>query len=293
MSRREPFAAYLARMAALGFRPSSAMGQNFLLDPSLHRWLAEAAAPEPVDTIVEVGPGLGFLTRELAARASRVVALELDGRLLTIARAELADAPQVEFVHGDALGGPGRSAAPEIAAAIAAAHARGGAALLVANLPYAVAGPLLAAVAALPELPERAVLLVQRELAERIAALPGTPAYGGLAASLQVLFEPRVLRLVSPEVFRPRPKVWSAVLQLERRHDAPEVLASAAARHEFATFVRRLFQQRRKVLRSVLPAAAAAVGRRAPELPMEAGSRRAEELSPGALWQLWLSCGSA
>ncbi|MBL8724135.1 MAG: ribosomal RNA small subunit methyltransferase A [Planctomycetes bacterium] len=291
MSSREPFAAYLAKMAAVGFRPSSAMGQNFLLDPSLHRWLAAAAAPAPVDTIVEIGPGLGFLTRELAPRARRVVAVELDARLLAIVRAELADQPHVEFVHGDALGGPGRSAAPEIPAAIEAAHARGGAALLVANLPYAVAGPLLAAVAALPELPERAVLLVQRELAERLAAGAGTTAYGGLSATVQALFRVELLRLVAPEVFRPRPKVWSAVVQLDRRPDPAPELAAAAARREFAVFVRRLFQQRRKALRSVLPAAAAAIGRLAPEpVPPALSSQRAEQLGPAELIQLWASC---
>jgi 16S rRNA (adenine1518-N6/adenine1519-N6)-dimethyltransferase len=290
MSAREPFAAYLAKMAALGFKPSSTLGQNFLLDPSLHRWLAAAAAPQPVDTIVEVGPGLGFLTRELAPRAQRVLAVELDARLLAIARAELADQPQVSFLHGDALGGPGRSVLPEIAAALVAAHERQGAALLVANLPYAVAGPLLAAVAALPELPDRAVLLVQRELAERIAAAPDGAAYGSLSATVQTLFRAEVLRLVSPEVFRPRPKVWSAVLLLERRAVLPAELGPAAARQEFGAFVRRLFQQRRKLLRGVLPAAAAVVGRTVPELDPVLLARRAEQLPPAELLALWVQC---
>ena len=161
MSARDPFGTFLARMDALGFKPSSVLGQNFLLDPSLHRFLADLAGPALADTAVEIGVGLGFLTRELAARAGRVVAVEIDGRLLQLAREDLAAAANIEWVHGDALAGAGRSLHPAIAAA--APVAADGRVLLVANLPYAVSGPLLAEVCALPVLPARAVLLVQKE----------------------------------------------------------------------------------------------------------------------------------
>lgn len=285
MAERDAFSVFRARLDALGFHPSSALGQNFLLDPSLHRWIAERAAPGAADTVVEIGVGLGFLTRELAARAGRVVAVEIDGRLFALARADLADLGNLEWVHGDALAGPGRSLHPAIAAAAPAAA--GGELLVVANLPYAVSGPLLAELMALPHLPKRCVLLVQKELAQRVAAPCGAADYGGLSASVQALFTARSLRDVPPQVFRPRPKVTSAILELSRRDDAPLVGASAVDRRGFAAFVRQLFQQRRKALRTTLPAAAAAVGCAPPALPAEVLAARAEAIAPDTLVQWW------
>ncbi len=287
MAERESFQHYLAEMAALGFRPSSALGQNFLLDPTLHRWLAEQAGATAADTVVEIGVGLGFLTRELAERAGQVLGVEIDARLLTIARRALAEAPNVAFVHADALGGPGRTLVGEIAAAGAAARARGGRFLVVANLPYAVAGPLLAELATLEPSPDRAILLVQKEMAERAAARVGSPDYGGLSACVQSVFATALLREVGPQVFRPRPKVVSAVLQLDRRADLAPALADGAARREFAQFVRALFQQRRKVLRTTLARAAAAIGRQPPHLAEARATLRAEQLAPADLVRLW------
>lgn len=293
MVERDPFQQYLAKMAAVGFQPSSVLGQNFLLDPSLHRWIADQAAPGPADTVVEIGVGLGFLTRELAARCRRVVGIEIDERLFTIARGELADCPNIDWVLGDALGGPARSLRPEIGAAAAGAVAEGASCLLVANLPYSVSGPLLAELMALPVLPQRAVLLVQKEMAQRIAAPPGSPDYGGLSAAVQALFRTRLLRDVPPQVFRPRPKVLSAILRLDRRDDALAELGPGPARREFGVFVRQLFQQRRKVLRTTLLAAAAAIGREPPVRTAEELQGRAEQLAPDTIAGWWRDCGAA
>ncbi|MCR9248300.1 MAG: 16S rRNA (adenine(1518)-N(6)/adenine(1519)-N(6))-dimethyltransferase RsmA [bacterium] len=305
MSERAAFERYRAAMAALGFRPSSQRGQNFLLDPTLHAWLADQAGATADDTVVEIGVGLGFLTRELATRAGRVVGIEVDERLFTLASRELGGggggdgdaAPgNVELVLGDAMGGPDRSLLPVIGESIASAQAAGHQGLLVANLPYSISGPLLAGIATLPDLPQRAILLVQKELALRVAAAAGTPDYGGLSALLQVVFEATVLRDVSPQVFRPRPKVTSAVLQLDRRAVIPDGLVPAAARRRFAAFVRALFQQRRKVLRTTLPRAAAAIGSTglagsASTWPFahaeELGGQRAEQLAPTAIHGLF------
>ena len=287
MHEREPFLRYLARMQEVGFRPSSALGQNFLLDPSLHRWLAERASPTAADTVVEIGVGLGFLTRELAQRAGRVVGIEIDERLLSIARDELRDQGNIEWILADALGGPGRTLLPAIGQAARAAVAAGGRFLVVANLPYAASGPLLAELAALDPLPARAVLLLQKELALRTAAGPGTADYGGLSASVQAVFTAKVVREVAPQVFRPRPRVASAVLQLDPRTDA---LQPAAARREFAVFVRQLFQQRRKVLRTTIAAAAAAIGRLPPELDGPSQEARAEQFTPGEILAWWRAC---
>lgn len=287
MAERDPFSRFRERMAALDFRPSSVLGQNFLLDPSLHRFLAERAGPTAADTVVEIGVGLGFLTRELAARAGRVVAVEIDGRLFQLAQEELAGSPNIDWVHGDALGGEGRSLHPAIAAAPVAA---GGRLLVVANLPYAVSGPLLAEIVALPTVPERCVLLVQKELAQRIAAPAGSKDYGSLAALVQSVFTARSVRDVGPQVFRPRPKVTSAILELERRPAARLVAASGAERRSFAEFVRQLFQQRRKVLRTTLPAAAAAIGKGPPALAAEQLMARAEAIDPDTLVAWWAGC---
>lgn len=287
MAARDPFAGYLARMAAVGFRPSSALGQNFLLDPSLHRWIADRAGAGPLDAVVEIGVGLGFLTRELAARAGEVVGIEIDARLLELAQQDLAGLPAVRLVGGDALGGPGRTLHPAIAAAGAQAARRGGALRLVANLPYAVSGPLLAEIAALDPLPARAVLLLQKELAARVAAPAGSADYGSLSALLQSMFTARVLREVPPQVFRPRPRVTSAILELEPRASGGLAAAPPAARRAFGAFVRALFQQRRKTLRTTLPAAAAAVGRLPVALPPAVLAQRAEAIAPDTLVAWW------
>ncbi len=292
MTERDSFGAYLAKMAAVGFQPSSVLGQNFLLDPTLHRWIADQAAPTAADTVVEIGVGLGFLTRELAPRARLVLGIEIDERLHGIARGELAEFTNIQWVLGDALGGPGRSLVPQIGAAVMEAHARGGQCLMVANLPYSVSGPLLAELAALPELPDRAVLLVQKEMAVRIAGRPGSADYGGLSAAVQALFTARVLRDVPPQVFRPRPKVMSSILRLERRTDSLPELGPGAARRAFGIFVRQLFQQRRKVLRTTLPAAAAAIGRQAPVRSAEELQGRAEQLLPDTIAAWWRDCGA-
>lgn len=289
MAERDAFSAFRARMDAVGFRPSSALGQNFLLDPSLHRLIADLAAPTAADTVVEIGVGLGFLTRELAPRAARVVAVEIDARLFALAQEDLAALPNIVWVHGDALGGEGRSLHPAIAGASPATA--GGDVLVVANLPYSVSGPLLAELALLPRLPARCVLLVQKELALRVAAPCGNADYGSLGALVQTVFTAQCVRDVPPQVFRPRPRVTSAILVLAARADGALAAADAAARRTFAVFVRQLFQQRRKVLRTTLPAAAAAIGRTPPALPDAELAQRAEAIDPDTLVKWWSACG--
>lgn len=283
---RDTFASYRARLDALGFRPSTARGQNFLLDPSLHRWLVDEAGPGAGDLVLEIGVGLGFLTRELARRAGRVLGVEIDTRLFEVAGRDLRAEPNVTLVHADALGGPGRTLDPAVAAALAAAMPADGRFLVVANLPYSISGALLAELASLERLPDTALLLLQREVADRVAAAAGTPDYGGISGLVQSAFTARVVRQVPPDVFRPRPKVASAVLRLDRRQDLP--LGAAADRRAFGAFLRTLFQQRRKVLRKTLPAAAAAIGATVPPaLVADVEERRAETFSADGLVALF------
>jgi 16S rRNA (adenine1518-N6/adenine1519-N6)-dimethyltransferase len=143
----------------------------------------------------------------------------------------------------------------------------------------------------LPRLPERCVLLVQKELAQRVAAKCGGADYGSLAALVQSVFTAQCVRDVPPQVFRPRPKVISALLALAARADGALAGAPAATRRSFAAFVRQLFQQRRKVLRTTLPAAAAAIGRTAPPLGDAELAQRAEAIDPDTLVRWWSACG--
>lgn len=284
MTGRDAFHVYRDVLAAKGFRPSSSLGQNFLLDPSLHRFIADTAAPGPRDTVLEIGVGLGFLTRELLARAGQVIGVEIDRRLVEVVGPELAGFANLRLLPVDALGGDGGELHPELLAALAAA---GGELLVVANLPYAVSGPLLAALCMQAQLPRRIVVLVQKELGARLAAAAGGRDYGGLAALLQSLYEVRSVRDVPPQVFRPRPKVTSAIVRCELRQPAEAALAPAAARRRFGLFLRLLFQQRRKTLRTALQHAARGMERTLPELPATTLQLRAEALTPAQLCGLW------
>jgi len=284
---RDAFSRYRDQLEAVGFKPSTARGQNFLLDPSLHRWIADQAAPSPKDTVIEIGVGLGFLTRELAQRAGHLLAVEIEPRLLAIAQRELAGADNVEWLQADALGGAGNGLAPRIAEV---AQAGAGRVLVVANLPYSVSGPLLAELAQLGRVPDRVVVLVQKELGQRLAAKCGSDGYGGLSGLIQAVFDARSLRDVSPEVFRPRPKVWSSVVSLERRDDLSVALAQEQDRRRFALFLRKVFGQRRKALRRTFAIAAEALGCSGEGLPDEWAHKRAEALPPEDLVTLWQSC---
>lgn len=283
---RDSFAEFREVLEAIGFRPSSSLGQNFLLDPTLHRVIAQAAGAGPGDVVLEIGVGLGFLTRELAAVAGSVVGVEIDKRLFEVATRELAGFPNVALVRADALSGPGGTIAPEVVEAVRTRLLPGGRLLVVANLPYSVSGPLLAELCCLETLPARILVLVQKELGQRLAAAHGTGEYGSLAALCQACYRVRILRDVPPQVFRPRPKVVSALVELVQREDSGALREPAAARRSLARFLRTLFQQRRKVLRTTLPRACEAVGRAVPSHAIDLGLR-AEALSPDALVGLW------
>lgn len=291
--RRAPFSRYRDLLASHGFRPSKKLGQNFLLDPALQRWIAETAGVGPADTVLEVGVGLGFLTRELARRAAAVVAVEIDSRLADIFTAELAgwgeERERVHLVRTDALEAGGWH--PRVVCELEA-H-RGDRLLLVANLPYSAAGPLLAAMPAQRRPPDGGAVMIQDDMARRIAAEPGTPEYGGLSVVVQASYEVRVVRRVGPDVFWPRPGVESAVLSLRRRADGALQARAPGERAEFGRFVRALFGQRRKKLGNVLDRACAEVGReRPPELPAEVADQRPGALSWDKIAEIWAQAPS-
>ncbi len=197
------------------------LGQNFLADPNLLAAIVADAALEPGDVVLEVGGGEGALTERLAERVAHLHVIELDERLREPLGAIAAANAGVTVSWADAMDADLGALAPAPTA-------------MVANLPYAVATPvLLRTIVELPGL-SRWTVMVQREIAERLRARPGTRAYGSASVLVQLACEVRMLRTVDPAVFRPRPRVESAVLTLRRRAQAPPERARRLIRDGFA-----------------------------------------------------------
>ena len=223
-----------------GFRFSKALGQNFLIEPSVPRRIAEASGADENTLALEVGPGVGCLTSELARRAKKVVAIELDNALRGVLAETLGGLENVEIVWGDA-------AKLDLAALV---RERAGALrpVVCANLPYSVTTPLLAAFIEAGCF-ERMTVMIQREVAQRLAAAPGTKDYGAFTVFVNWHCEVKRLFDVPPECFMPRPRVTSSVVALTPRAEPP-----CAVRDEALMFrcVRAAFSQRRKTLSNAL-----------------------------------------
>jgi len=220
-----------------GLRPKRHFGQNFLLDRRLAARIAEHAAPEGA-LVVEIGAGLGALTKPLLERARTVVALERDRELVPILRQEFeADVAsgRLIVVEADAK----RFDYSETFAAVAPPRA------LAGNLPYNLTGPLLERIGGLANVIERATVLVQLEVADRLAASPGTAAYGALTVFVQAAFRVRRAFVVRSGAFHPAPEVDSALVVLE-----PHAEPLAEETPAFRALVKGAFGQRRKTLRN-------------------------------------------
>jgi 16S rRNA (adenine1518-N6/adenine1519-N6)-dimethyltransferase len=269
-----------AELEALGFRPSRRLGQNFMRDGNMIAALAREAGVAGGELVLEPGPGAGGLTAELLDLGASVVAVELDSRLAEYLRRRFAGNDRLTLVEGDILA-EGRDINPGAPAALA-----GRPFTVCSNLPYSAGTPFLISLAG-SELPWRAAAVtVQKEVAERLCAAPGSPAYGAAGVLVGVRASARLMRRVPPDVFWPRPKVESAILRLEPLAD-PAV--SAAEFTAFAGMVRGLFSARRKRL----PRAMAASGiepsavAQALERSGADSAARPEDLSPLQLAQLW------
>ncbi len=217
-------------------RRRARLGQNFLADRRVARRIVQAAGVETDDRILEIGPGRGALTGYLAERAERVVAVELDSELARELRAKLADRPNVAVIDGDALAfDPRPHFAEERPYKI------------VANLPYYAATPIIRRyVAAVPR-PDSLTVMVQREVAESVAAAPGRMAF--LTVAVRLYADARVLFAVPPRAFRPAPKVASAVVRIVPRA-VPAVPLDAA--DDFLDFAAAGFRAPRKRIRNSL-----------------------------------------
>jgi 16S rRNA (adenine1518-N6/adenine1519-N6)-dimethyltransferase len=211
------------------------LGQHFLNDERILERIADALGVSDADTVVEIGPGRGALTDVLAARAARVVAVELDRALAELLRQKFANSTSVSIVEADIL----RTDPGEL----------GGAGyLLVGNVPYYITTPILFH-ALDGELPRRAVFLVQREVAMRAMAQPGSGTYGALSVNLQVLATVERVFDIPPGAFQPPPKVDSSVIRVTPL--AEPVLRDGEQR-KFRGFVQSLFSQRRKQIGTIL-----------------------------------------
>jgi 16S rRNA (adenine1518-N6/adenine1519-N6)-dimethyltransferase len=212
-------------------RAKRRLGQHFLSDHRLLSRIADALEAAPGDTVLEIGPGLGGLTAALSDKAGRVIAIEKDRDLVPGLRTRF---PNIEVIEGDALDvdwhGVGRT--------------NGGRFLVTGNIPYNITSPLLDK-ALLPPRPSRIVFLVQKEVAERVAAEPGTAAYGALTIGIQAVARVERLFTVPARAFKPPPKVDSAVLRLT---PLEQPLVSDAERDSFRALVVGLFGFRRKQL---------------------------------------------
>jgi len=254
-SARQTQSYLIQRFEEAGIRPTTRHGQNFLIDLNLLDLIVRTADVGPRDVILEVGTGLGSLATRLAERAAAVVTVEIDERLQALAAEELKWAKNVKLLWQDALKNK-NTLHPAVLDAVReelAAHP-GSRFKLVSNLPYNIATPILSNLLTADPLPISLTATIQKELADRIVARPGTKDYSALSIWMQALCTIDVVREMPPQVFWPRPKVHSAII-----HILPNPLKRAAVGDLafFHDFIRSLFFHRRKFLRGVLISALA------------------------------------
>lgn len=234
MKRKELFAV----LEKLDMHPSKSLGQNFLVDENCLDALVRDAAPAAGEAVLEVGPGMGALTRRLLAAGCQVTAVEFDSRLAAYLREELGGEERLRLRQEDACKTDYDALFPP-----------GTPYRCIANLPYSCASVILGRMTSAANPPRSLHVLLQKEMAERLAATPGTPQYGLLTVRLAFQYLPRVTRMVPRGVFFPPPEVDSAFLALEAR-ETP--LAEPAVRERAGKLAAAAFSQRRKQARKLL-----------------------------------------
>jgi 16S rRNA (adenine1518-N6/adenine1519-N6)-dimethyltransferase len=224
----------------LGLRPSRALGQNFLCDANVSRWIVDQLEPGPEDVVIEVGPGLGALTEHLVGRVRQLVLMEMDGRLAGRLRELYAGDEGVRVVEGDAT-------QVDLRGYFAEQPVK-----LIGNLPYSAGGEIIRRFLRQPTPVSRAVLTLQKEVGRRLCAVPGTKSFGLLTLRVQSEWRVKQLKVLGPEVFLPRPAVESGVIRLEGREPGEMPPYSRAL---FDRLARQGFAQRRKQLKKLIPEA--------------------------------------
>lgn len=222
----------------MSFAPKKSLGQNFLHDATLARWIADQISPDGAPFVIEVGPGQAALTEHLVGRCKKLLLIEKDNLLEFDLRQRYGKNESVELWHGDASRFDMRPLY------------RHGAVKIIGNLPYSMGGVILRHFMSPPTPVREAVFMLQKEVCQRLAATVDDDAYGGLSVLVQQDWRVEILRIVTPEVFKPRPKVDSAVVKF-----TPRVVGSLPVydRVLFDRLVRMGFAQRRKQLKNLLP----------------------------------------
>lgn len=250
-SARHQTLSYLQqRFRDAGVRPKTRHGQNFLIDLNLLRVLVETAQLGPRDVVLEVGTGTGSLTVQMAEAAAWVVTVEIDPAMRQMAAEQLAGVTNYTLLPHDALKNKNTidpRVLESIDAQLAAAPDRRF--KLTANPPYHVATPLITTLLDLDRPPVAMTVTIQKELADRLLARPGTKDYGALSVWVQSQCDVEIARILPPQSFWPRPKVTSAIVHITLRDDLRARIADRAYFHQFA---RAMFFHRRKLLRSEL-----------------------------------------
>lgn len=218
-----------------GFRFSKSLGQNFLIDGNIVRKIVDAGDITASDYVIEIGPGMGTLTEELALRAKKVVAIEIDNTLLPILDETLGKYNNVEVVHGDVLKIDIQKLIEE--------KLDGGPVKVVANLPYYVTTPIIAKLIEDNLNLESIIVMVQKEVAERMEAGPGGKEYGSLSLFVNFYSKPEIVVKVPKTVFMPQPKIDSAVIKLTIKKELPDV-----DKVQFFKVVKAAFSKRRKTI---------------------------------------------
>ena len=254
-----------------GFTFSKKLGQNFLINPSVCPRMAEMGGAAPGVGVLEVGPGIGVLTYELAQRADKVVAIELDDRLLPVLDETLGDFDNVTIIHGDVL----KIDLPKVIRE----EFQGLDVVVCANLPYYITSPIVMGLLE-AKLPIRAItVMVQKEAAARICAAPGSREAGALSAAVSYYADPQVLFGVSRGSFMPAPDVDSAVIRLNIR---PQPAVSPKDEALFFRVIKAGFSQRRKTLMNSLTSGVALSKAQLAQALEQSGIKataRAEELT--------------
>ncbi len=225
-------------LAKYGFSLKKSLGQNFLIDPNILRNIISHAGLSEKTGVIEIGPGIGALTEHLARSAGKVVAFEIDGRLLPVLEDTLSPYNNVTIVHQDIL-------EADLLQVMEDHFADYEDVVVVANLPYYVTTPIIMKFL-LGKVPVAGmVVMMQKEVADRITAVPGTKAYGSLSIAIQYYMDAEVAMIVPKTVFMPQPNVESAVLRLTRKETAPAKVID----EDFMFVVSRgSFVQRRKTI---------------------------------------------
>jgi 16S rRNA (adenine1518-N6/adenine1519-N6)-dimethyltransferase len=272
---------YQQLLRQFGFKPKKRLGQHFLIDEAVLEHILSAAELSPGDVVVEIGPGLGILTEGLAKRGAKVIAVELDSKLVALLRKRLAPFPDVKIIHADILKVTSGQLLQDNLPASELVHGY----KVIANLPYYITSPVLRHFLEAQHRPSRMVVMVQKEVGEAIAAAPGKMSL--LSVKTQFYSKPAIISYVPAASFYPPPKVDSAILRLDVYSQPPIKVSDVAI---FFDIVMHGFSSPRKQLRNSLAHSLEMPPSQVASLLEKAGiesRRRAETLSLEEWRELW------